>query len=88
MRHRSVAARVFALALVMSAPKGRQAQPLPNDFSTLLRSQRTLQSISKTAGLEFNPTASPLVSAHVIVTITDAGLRRSLTPVLGFDYSF
>ena len=57
-------------------------------FATVEPQNGTLRSILGTAGLKFNPTGSILISAHVIATISDAGLRRSLTPVLGFDYSF
>jgi hypothetical protein len=39
-------------------------------------------------GVKFNPARNILVSAHVIATIAGNGLRRRLTPVLGFDYSF
>jgi hypothetical protein len=39
-------------------------------------------------GVKFNPARSVLVSAHVIASIAGNGLRRRLTPVLGFDYSF
>ncbi len=41
-----------------------------------------------TIGLKFNPARDILVSAHLIATLTNAGLKRRLTPVLGFDYSF
>ena len=46
--------------------------------------------MSAPAGLQAqtSTTGSILISAHVIAAISDAGLRRSLTPVLGFDYSF
>jgi len=43
---------------------------------------------STAAGLKFNSTGSILIPAPPIATVSDAGLRRSLTPVLGFDYSF
>ncbi len=41
-----------------------------------------------TVGVKFNPARDILISAHVIATLTNAGLKRRLTPVLGFDYSF
>jgi hypothetical protein len=41
-----------------------------------------------TGGEGFNPARDILVSAHVIATLTNSGLMRRLTPVLGFDYSF
>ncbi len=52
------------------------------------RFMRALKSILGTVGLKFNPTRSVLVSAHLIATLSDAGLRRRLTPVLALDYSF
>jgi len=39
-------------------------------------------------GLKFNPARNILFSAHVIASFPGNGLRRKLTPVLGFDYSF
>ena len=47
-----------------------------------------LSSILGTAGVKFNPGQNLLVSAHIVLTLNDAGLRRSVTGVLGFDYSF
>lgn len=57
-------------------------------FATVEPQYGTMKSVLGTVGLKFNPTRSVLLSAHVIATLTDAGLRRRLTPVLGFDYSF
>ncbi|HUR33189.1 MAG TPA: hypothetical protein VM032_05295 [Vicinamibacterales bacterium] len=57
-------------------------------FATVEPQVGTLRSILGTVGLKFNPTRSVLVSAHLMATLDDAGLRRRLTPVLGFDYSF
>jgi hypothetical protein len=57
-------------------------------FATVEPQTGTLRSIVGTFGLKFNPTRSVLISAHLISTVSDAGLRRRLTPVLGFDYSF
>ena len=57
-------------------------------FATVEPQYGTLKSILGTVGLKFNPTRSVLISAHLIATLSDAGLRRRLTPVLGLDYSF
>ncbi len=57
-------------------------------FATVEPQYGTLKSILGTVGLKFNPTRSVLVSAHLIATLSDAGLRRRLTPVLALDYSF
>ena len=60
--------------------------------STVLNTVRArkgnVASILGTLGLKFNPISNLLINGHVIFTITDAGLRRNLTPVLGFDFSF
>jgi hypothetical protein len=57
-------------------------------FATVETQSGTLRSILGTVGLKFNPTRSMLISAHLIATLSEAGLSRKLTPVLGFDYSF
>lgn len=45
-------------------------------------------SVVATIGAKFNPYRTLLVSAHLVFTLTDAGLKRGVTPVLGFDYAF
>lgn len=57
-------------------------------FATVEPQYGTMKSVLGTVGLKFNPSRSVLVSAHLMATLTDAGLRRRLTPVLGLDYSF
>jgi hypothetical protein len=47
-----------------------------------------LTSVQAAIGAKFNPTRTLLISAHVVITLTNAGLKRNLSPVLGFDYSF
>ena len=39
-------------------------------------------------GFRFNPRGNFLISGHVLLPITEAGLRDRITPVLGIDYSF
>jgi hypothetical protein len=39
-------------------------------------------------GARFNPRGNFLISAEVLLPITDAGLRDRVTPVIGIDYSF
>ncbi len=39
-------------------------------------------------GVKYNAWRNLLISASVLIPLTDAGLRDRLTPVLGFDYSF
>jgi hypothetical protein len=53
-------------------------EPLRGDVTSLLGA----------FGFKLNPVRNVLVSAHLILTATDAGLRRRLTPVIGLDYSF
>jgi hypothetical protein len=63
------------------------------DFETTslntVRARRgNVASVLGTVGLKFNPVSNLLINAHMLFTISDAGLRRNLTPVLGFDFSF
>ncbi len=39
-------------------------------------------------GVRFNPRGNLLIAAHVLIPITQAGLRDRFTPVFGIDYSF
>ena len=81
--------RPNAVTVVSPGDPAHGIPPVTSEaFATVEPQNGTLRSILGTAGLKFNPTGSILISAHVIATISDAGLRRSLTPVLGFDYSF
>jgi len=48
----------------------------------------TLTSILGTVGIKANPAPNLLLSAHVLVSLTDGGLRTKFTPVLGIDFSF
>ena len=48
----------------------------------------SVTSVLAAAGLKFNVSRNLLVSAHVISSVNGAGLRRSVSPVLGFDFSF
>ena len=80
MRRRSIAARIL-----IDSPS--------TDLRTLrpftLVTQIEQQIGSQLSGLPVGSSSGGFtISAHVIATISDAGLRRSLTPVLGFDYSF
>ena len=57
-------------------------------FNTVRARTGNVASILGAVGMKFNPVSNLLISGHLIFTITDAGLRRKLTPVLGFDFSF
>ena len=39
-------------------------------------------------GAKVNLTKTLLLSASVIFSLTDGGLRDAVTPVIGFDYTF
>jgi hypothetical protein len=39
-------------------------------------------------GVRFNPRGTFLISAEVLLSITESGLRDQITPVIGIDYSF
>jgi hypothetical protein len=47
-----------------------------------------LTSILGTIGVKLNLTSSLLISAHLLAPFTDNGLKSSVTPVIGFDYTF
>jgi len=69
----------------------RQSDAGPQEVTSLntVRARAgNVASILGTIGMKFNPVSNLLINAHLIFTITDAGLRRNLTPVLGFDFSF
>jgi hypothetical protein len=57
-------------------------------FGTVEPQSGIVTSVMGTVGVKFNPVRNVLISAHVIATLTDGGLRRRLAPVLGLDYSF
>jgi hypothetical protein len=69
----------------------RQADTAPEEVVSLntVRARRgNVNSVLGAIGVKFNPVSNILINGHLIFTITDAGLRRNLTPVLGFDFSF
>jgi hypothetical protein len=39
-------------------------------------------------GAKFNPTGNLLLSANLLFPLSNAGVRGTVTPVIGFDYSF
>jgi hypothetical protein len=57
-------------------------------FGTIETTNANVTSVLGTIGLKYNPVRSVLISAHLIATMNDRGLRRRLTPVFGLDYSF
>lgn len=49
---------------------------------------RNLNLLIGAFGVKFNPTGNLLISASVLVPLTDSGLRDRFTPVIGLDYAF
>ena len=76
----------------VSVPHSFQQGPTaPTQTTTLQTISETLGSLTAVvaaAGVKFNPAGNFLISAHVLVPLTDTGLKSRVTPVLGFDYSF
>ena len=69
----------------------QQGATAPIERTTLTKvaeESGSLSTILGTAGLKFNPWQNLLISAHVVLSLNDAGLRSRDTPVIGFDYSF
>jgi hypothetical protein len=54
---------------------------------TLERGRR-LNSTLGVIGAKFNPVSTFIISAHVLLTATKAGIRSRPAPMIGFDYSF
>jgi hypothetical protein len=40
------------------------------------------------AGIRYNPRGNLLISAEMLIPVTESGLRDRITPVVGIDYSF
>jgi hypothetical protein len=57
-------------------------------ITTLEYNPRRLNSTLGTIGAKFSPTSTMVVSAHILFPMTDGGLKTSLTPVIGIDYTF
>jgi Putative MetA-pathway of phenol degradation len=79
-------------SLVQIVQPGDSARGVPAVVSTAFGTVETYSgwqtSTLGTIGVKFNPIRSVLISAHVIATLTDHGLRRRVAPVFGLDYSF
>jgi hypothetical protein len=48
----------------------------------------SLNLLVATAGVKYNVAGNLLISANVLVPVTQAGIRDRITPVIGFDYAF
>jgi hypothetical protein len=81
----------FRLSDVSVPHSFQQGPTAPTQTTTLQTISETLGSLTSVvaaAGVKFNPAGNFLISAHVLVPLTDTGLKSRVTPVLGFDYSF
>jgi hypothetical protein len=57
-------------------------------FQEFTRRPGDMNILMGVAGFRYNPRGNLLISAEVLLPITEAGLRDRITPVLGLDYSF
>jgi hypothetical protein len=57
-------------------------------FSEFARRPGDLNLAVGAAGVRFNPRGSFLISAELLIPVTESGLRDKVTPVIGVDYSF
>lgn len=57
-------------------------------FEEFTRRPGDLTTVIGAVGFRYNPRGNLLISAQVLVPITEGGLRDKFTPVLGLDYSF
>lgn len=57
-------------------------------FEEFTRRPGDLNLLVAAAGIRYNPRGNLLISAQMLVPITESGLRDRITPVIGIDYSF
>jgi hypothetical protein len=57
-------------------------------FEEFARRPGDLNLLVGVAGIRYNPRGNLLISAQMLVPVTEAGLRDRITPVVGIDYSF
>lgn len=57
-------------------------------FEEFTRRPGDLNLLVAAAGIRYNPRGNLLISAQMLVPITEGGLRDRITPVIGIDYSF
>lgn len=80
--------RLSDASVVHSFQQGPTAPTQTTTLQTINETLGTLNSVVAAAGVKFNPAGNFLISAHVLIPLTDTGLKSRVTPVLGFDYSF
>jgi hypothetical protein len=77
------------VSILQPADGGAGAPALTSaSFATVEPQTGSLTSVLGSVGVKYNPVGNVLISAHVLATVSDGGLRRRLTPVIGLDYSF
>jgi hypothetical protein len=57
-------------------------------FEEFARRPGDLSFVVGAAGFRYNPRGNLLISAQLLVPMTDGGLKDKFTPVVGLDYSF
>lgn len=79
--------RLAELSLVQDV---YQPHPLMPGVDTMrwLPVERGVHSAFFVTGAKWNPAGSLLINANVLIRVTDAGLRASVTPAISLDYSF
>jgi hypothetical protein len=57
-------------------------------FEEFTRRPGDLHLLVGVAGIRYNPRGNLLISAEMLIPVTESGLRDRITPVVGIDYSF
>ena len=68
--------------------QGPNAVVQTTTVDTVALSSGNVNSLLGAAGVKLNPWGNLLLSAHVLIPLNSSGLKSSITPVLGFEYSF
>jgi hypothetical protein len=80
--------RLSGITVPHTFQQGQTAPIETTTLQTISETTGTLNSLVATGGLKFNPVGNLLISAHVLIPLTESGLKSRITPVIGFDYSF
>jgi hypothetical protein len=57
-------------------------------FEEFARRPGDLTVVVGALGVRYNPRGNMLISAQVLIPVTNGGLKDKFTPVIGLDYSF
>lgn len=68
--------------------QGPNAVVQTTTVDTVALTSGNVNSLLGAAGVKLNPWGNLLVSAHVLIPLNSSGLKSSITPVIGFEYSF